>query len=321
MNNRRVTIVGGAGLTGRNIVKRLAARGAVITVASRNAVAAGFLRPMGDVGQIAPFDVGIADGAMLARLIAGRDTVISCAGILAEHGRNSFDLVHHRGPAMLARLAAEAGVRRFVHVSAIGADPRSPSAYARSKAAGEASVLAAFPGATIMRPSLIFGPEDGAFNLFGAMARALPALPLIGGGRTRFQPVFVDNVADAIVAVLDRPEAEGRIYELGGPEILTFRQMLELLLRVVRRPRALVPVPAGLASFLAYFLEFLPDPPLTRDQIKLLQIDNVVGPGMPGLAELGVAPAALGLVLPTYLDRFRKGGRFPPMVEAANRLT
>jgi len=321
MNNLRVTIVGGAGLTGRNIVKRLAARGAVITVASRNAVAAGFLRPMGDVGQIAPFDVGIADGAMLARLVAGHDTVISSAGILAEHGRNSFDLVHHRGPAMLARLATEAGVRRFVHISAIGADPRSPSAYARSKAAGEAAVLAAFPGATIMRPSLIFGPEDGAFNLFGAMARALPALPLIGGGHTRFQPVFVDNVADAVVAVLDRPEAEGRIYELGGPEILTFRQMLEMLLREVGRPRALVPVPAGLASFLAYFLEFLPDPPLTRDQIKLLQIDNVVGPGMPGLAELGVAPTALGLVLPTYLDRFRKGGRFPPVTEAVNRLT
>jgi NADH dehydrogenase len=310
MKNRRVTIVGGAGLTGRNIVKRLAARGAVIAVASRHAVSAGFLRPMGDVGQIAPIDVGIGEEAALAPLIEGCDTVISCAGILAEHGRNSFDLVHHRGPAMLARRAAAAGVRRFVHLSAIGADPYSPSAYARSKAAGEAAVLSAFPTATVMRPSLIFGPEDQAFNRFAAMARVAPVLPLIGGGKTRFQPVFVDNVADAVVTALDRPEAAGKIYELGGPEILTFRQMMELLLREIGRPRLLVPVPAPVAALLAYFLEFLPDPPLTRDQIKLLQVDNVVGPGMPGLAALGIPPMALELVLPTYLDRFRKGGRF-----------
>jgi NADH dehydrogenase len=310
MNNRRVTIVGGAGLTGRNIVKRLAARGAVIAVASRHAVSAGFLRPMGDVGQIAPVDAGIADEALLAQLIEGCDTVISCVGILAERGGNSFDLVHHRGPAMLARRAAASGVKRFVHLSAIGADPDSPSAYARSKAAGEAAVLRAFPAATIMRPSLIFGPEDQSFNRFAALARIAPALPLIGGGKTRFQPVFVDDVADAVVTALDRPDAEGKSYELGGPEILTFRQMMELLLREIGRPRLLVPVPAAAAALPAYVLEFLPDPPLTRDQIKLLGIDNVVGAGMPGLAELGIVPTALGLVLPTYLDRFRKGGRF-----------
>jgi NADH dehydrogenase len=309
MNHRRVTIVGGAGVTGRNIVKRLAARGAVIAVASRHAVSAGFLRPMGDVGQIQPVDLGIGEEAALAPLIEGSDTVISCAGILAEHGRNSFDLVHHRGPAMLARRAAAAGVKRFVHLSAIGADPHSPSAYARSKAAGEAAVRSAFPAATIMRPSVIFGPEDALFNRFAALARVAPVLPLIGG-KTRFQPVFVDNCANAVVTALDRPETEGKVYELGGPEILTFRQMMELLLREIGRPRLLLPVPAAMAAFLAYFLEFLPDPPLTRDQIKLLQVDNVVAAGMPGLEALGIVPTALGLVLPTYLDRFRKGGRF-----------
>jgi NADH dehydrogenase len=319
MKNRRVTIVGGAGFIGRNLVKRMAARGAVITVASPHAVRAGFLRPMGDVGQIATIDVGIADEATLAQLIEGRDTVICAAGIVTERGGNRFDLVHHRGPALLARLAARAGVRRFVHISAIGADPRSASIYARSKAAGEAAVQAAFPNATIMRPSLVFGPEDDFFNRFAALARRLPALPLIDGGEARFQPVFVGDVADAVVAALDRPETEGRIYELGGPEILTFRQMMELLLREIQRPRLLVPMPAALASFGAYFLEFLPDPPLTRDQVRLLRVDNVAAPGMPGLDTLGIAPTALGLVLPTYLDRFRQGGRFAPATEAANR--
>jgi uncharacterized protein YbjT (DUF2867 family) len=310
MKNRRITIVGGAGFIGRNIVKRLAARGAQIAVASPHAVRAGFLRPMGDVGQIAAIDVGISEEATLVQLIDGCDTVVCAAGILAEHRPGRFDLVHHRGPALLARLAAGAGVRRFVHISAIGADARSPSAYARSKAAGEAAVLAAFPAATIVRPSLVFGQEDRLFNRFAALARVAPILPLIGGGQTRFQPVFVGDVADAVVATLDRLEAEGKVYELGGPEILTFRQLMELLLVEIRRQRLLVPVPASLAAFGAYFLEFLPDPPLTRDQVKLLQVDNVVAPGIPGLQALGIVPTALELVLPSYLDRFRKGGRF-----------
>jgi NADH dehydrogenase len=310
MKTRRVTVVGGAGFIGRNIVKRLAARGAVIAVASPHAVSAGFLRPMGDVGQIAPIDVSIAEEATLAQLVDGCDTVICTAGTMTGA---RMDLVHHRGPAMLARLAARAGVRRFVHVSALGAAQHSPAEYARSKAAGEAAVLAAFPAATILRPSLVFGPDDNLFNRFATLARFAPVLPLIGGGETRFQPVFVGDVADAAVAVLDRPEAEGKVYELGGPEILTFRQLMELLLKEIRRSRLLLPVQAAFAAPAAYFLEFLPDPPLTRDQVALLQIDNVVTTGMPGLAELGVVPTTLDLILPTYLDRFRKGGRFAPV--------
>jgi uncharacterized protein YbjT (DUF2867 family) len=313
MKNRRVTIVGGAGFIGRNVVKRLAARGAVIAVVSPHAVRAGFLRPMGDVGQIATVDASISDEATLAQLVDGCDTVICAAGTFTAR---SFDLIHHRGPAMLAQLAAHAGARRFVHISAIGAASHSESAYARSKAAGEAAVLAAFPAATIIRPSLVFGPDDNLFNRFAAMARFAPIFPMIGGGETRFQPVFVGDVAHAVVAVLDRLEAEGKTYELGGPEVLTFRQLIELLLKEIHRPRLLVPVPAPIAAVGAYFAEFLPDPPLTRDQVKMLQVDNIVTPGMPGLEALGVVPTALDLILPTYLDRFRKGGRFAPLTQS-----
>jgi uncharacterized protein YbjT (DUF2867 family) len=318
MKNRRVTIVGGAGFIGRQIVKRLAARGAVIAVASPTAISAGFLRPMGDVGQIATVDVGIGNEAALAQLVDGSDTVICAAGVMVERRRGAFDLVHHRGPALLARLARQAGARRLIHISAIGADPHSPSSYARSKASGEVALRKTFPGATIFRPSLVFGPDDNLFNRFAALARVMPVLPLIAGGATLFQPVFVGDVADAVVAALDRSDSEGRLYELGGPEILTFRQLMERLLREIRRSRLLVPVPSRAADFAAYFLGFLPDPPLTRDQIKLLGIDNVAAPGRPGLEALGVVPTGLDLVLPTYLDRFRRGGRFAPATETAN---
>ncbi|HEY7989960.1 MAG TPA: complex I NDUFA9 subunit family protein [Stellaceae bacterium] len=312
MKNQRVTIVGGAGFIGRNIVKRLAARGARIAVASPHAVQAGFLRPMGDVGQIAAIDVGIGEETTLGQLIDGSDIVICAAGTF-DTGR--MDLVHHRGPAMLARLATRSGARRFLHVSAIGADAQSDSAYGRSKAAGEAAVFAAFPGATVVRPSLVFGPDDDLFNRFGAMARLLPVIPLIGGGETRFQPVFVGDVADAIVAALDRPDSAGKTYELGGPEILTFRRMMEMLLVEIRRSRLLLPIPAGPALFAAYFAEFLPSPLLTRDQVKMLSHDNVVATGMLDLKTLGIVPTALALILPTYLDRFRKGGRFAPATQ------
>jgi len=312
MRYRRVTILGGSGFIGRYIVKRLAQHRAIVTVVSRHAGDAGFLRPMGDVGQIALFEAGIADEPRLAAALAGSDAVICCAGILYEHGRQRFDLVHHRGPALLARLAKAAGARRFIHLSAIGADPGAPAAYARSKAAGEAAVRAAFPGATILRPSVVFGPEDDFFNRFAALARWLPALPLIGGGQTRFQPVYVADVAEAAMAGLDRHEAEGATYELGGPKIYSFKELMELLLAEINRRRVLVPLPFGLASLQAAFLEWLPTPPLTRDQVKLLQRDNVATPGQPGFAELGITPTVVELVLPTYLDRFRRGGRQAP---------
>ena len=309
MRNRRIAVFGGSGFIGRYVVKRLAERGAVVVAVSRHASEALFLKPFGDVGQIALIDAGIADEARLAAALSGAEAVVSSVGILYERGRQRFDVVHHQGPARLARLAAAAGAKHFVHVSAIGADPQAPAAYARSKAAGEAAVKAAFPAATILRPSLVFGPEDDFFNRFGAMACLLPALPLIGGGTTRFQPVYVGDVADAAVAALERADAQGKTYELGGPKAYSFRELMELLLAEIGRKRALINLPYGLASFEARFLECLPVPPLTRDQVKLLQRDTVVSPGALGLADLGIAPTALELVLPTYLDRFRRGSR------------
>jgi NADH dehydrogenase len=308
MRYRRVTVLGGSGFIGRYIVKRLAQRGAIVAVVGRHAGDAGFLRPMGDVGQIALIEANIGDEARLAGALAGSDAVICAAGILYQRGRQRFDLVHHQGPALLAGLAKGAGAKRFVHISAIGADPASPSAYARSKAAGEAAVRAAFPEATILRPSVVFGPEDDFFNRFAALARFMPALPLIGGGHTRFQPVYVGDVADAAMAALDRADAEGAVYELGGPKVYSFSELMQLLLRQIDRRRFLLPWPYGLAAFQAMFLERLPKPPLTRDQVKMLRRDNVVGQGRPGLADLGIDATAAELILPTYLDRFCRGG-------------
>jgi uncharacterized protein YbjT (DUF2867 family) len=317
MRYRRVTVLGGSGFIGRYIVQRLAQRGVIVAVVSRHASEAGFLRPMGDVGQIALIDAGIADEARLAAAVAGSDAVVCSAGILYERRRQRFDTVHRHGPGLLARLARAAGAKRFVHISAIGADPAAPAAYARSKAAGEGAVRDAFPEATILRPSLVFGPEDDFFNRFAALARYLPVLPLIGGGQTRFQPVYVGDVADAVMAVLDRPDAAGQTFELGGPNIYSFKELLALLLREVERRRAFVTLPFGLAAFQAAFLEWLPTPPLTRDQVKLLQRDSIAAPYRPGFADLAIAPTALELILPTYLDRFRRGGRAGAHLRAA----
>jgi uncharacterized protein YbjT (DUF2867 family) len=312
MHYRRVTILGGSGFIGRYVVQRLAARGAVIAVVSRNAGAASFLRPMGDVGQIALIDADLGDEARLAPALEGTDAVICAVGILHERGRQTFDAVHRDGPARLARLARATGAQHFVHLSAIGADQTAPSAYARSKSSGEAAVRAAFADAVILRPSIVFGPEDDFFNRFAALARFLPALPLIGGGHTRFQPVYVGDVADAVLAALEHKGAAGRVFELGGPRVYSFRELMEILLREIRRRRALINLPFALAKFEAFFLEWLPRPPLTRDQVRLLERDNVVTPGLPGLVDLGIVPTALELILPTYLDRFRRGGRFAP---------
>ena len=308
MRNLRTAVLGGSGFVGRYIVNRLAARGALVAVGCRHAEEAKFLKPMGSVGQIATVNVGLGDTASLPAFLAGNAALVNCVGILRESGGQTFELVHHTGPARLARLARDAGIGRLVHISAIGADSRSSSAYARTKAAGERAVGDAFPTATILRPSVVFGPEDQFFNRFAAMAMVSPALPLIGGGETRFQPVYVGDVADAALACLDDPATAGRTYELGGPNIYTLRELLELMLGEIRRKRRFIDLPFGLAGALARLMAVLPSPPLTRDQVELLRSDNIVGPGALGLASLGIAPAAVEAVLPTYLDRFRRGG-------------
>ena len=312
MTPRRVAIIGASGFIGRYIVRDLAHAGAVIAACSRHTSSAGFLKPMGDVGQIATFSADLGDERALSAVIAGADAVVNTVGILYERGKQRFDLVHGRGPGRLAALAAAAGVKRFVHFSALGADARSSAAYARSKAEGEAAVRQGFPGATIIRPSLVFGPEDAFFNRFAAMARFSPALPLIGGGATRFQPVYVGDVAAAVAAALTREDAVGKAYELAGPAVFTLRQLFALILHVTDRKRMLLPVPFGLAALQALFLEFAPRPMLTRDQVQMLRHDSIATPSAPGLAELGITPKALELVLPSYLDRYRHPSRFRP---------
>lgn len=300
MRDKVVTVFGGAGFIGRHLVRRLAARGAVIRVPTRLPEAAVHLLPMGDVGQIVLARFA-DDEATIRRLLEGAWAVVNLVGILFERRAGDFMRVHAKLPETIAGAAAELGVARMVHVSAIGADPASPSLYAQSKAAGEAAVRANFPRAVILRPSIVFGPEDSFFNRFAAMARIAPALPLVGGGATRFQPVYVGDVADAAVAALERPELDGNIFELGGPKVYTFKELLAYTLKVTGRRRLLVPLPFAIARLLARVLELLPTPPLTRDQVSLLERDNVVTPGMPGLEALGIAPTPLEAVVPGYL--------------------
>jgi NADH dehydrogenase len=263
---------------------------------------------MGDVGQVAPVAANIRDDASVSAAVEGADAVINLVGILYESGQQKFDAVHCDGAARIARASASAGVAQLIHVSAIGADSRATSKYARSKGDGEEAVKAAFEKAVILRPSILFGPDDDFFNRFASLARFAPVLPLIGGGATRFQPAYVRDVAEAVVAALNNPDTAGRTYELGGPEIYSFRQLLELLLTVIDRKRLLVPVPFWAAMVKAFFLEFLPVPPLTRDQVRLLRRDNVVTEGVAGFADLGISPTTAEVILPTYLSRFRRGG-------------
>jgi NADH dehydrogenase len=310
MTIRRVTVFGASGFIGRYVVKRLGQRGLVVAAATRDPDRAGVLRPMGDVGQIAPIRADVTSEPEARAAMTGADAVVNLVGILYEGGGQRFEAVHAEAAGRIGRLAKELGVARVVHVSALGADAGSGALYARSKAEGEQRLRGGFPGATIHRPSVVFGPEDDFFNRFAAMVRGFPILPLIGGGGTRFQPVYVGDVADALVKTLLEEGHAGRTYELGGPRVYTMRELFELLEAELGRRRPMMSLPWGLARLQARFLELLPVPPLTRDQVELLKRDNVVSAGAPGLAELGIAPTAVEVVLPTYMDRFRKGGWF-----------
>ncbi len=303
-----VTVFGGTGFVGRDVVRALARAGAEVRVAARRPNDALRLVPAGDVGQVIPVAANIRDDTSVAAAVKGADAVVNLAGILFERGRQTFEAIHVEGAARIAAAATDAGARRLIQFSAVGADATSQAAYGRSKARGEAAVRAAFPGATIMRPSLVFGPEDEFFNKFAGLTRLTPVLPLIGGGRTLFQPVYVGDVAHAVAAALEDPAAEAETYELGGPGIYSFQQLLAMMLDEIRRPRLLVPVPFWAAAAEAWFLEFMPAPLLTRDQVRMLKADNVVSAGGRGLADLGIAPTAIEIILPTYLARHRRGG-------------
>jgi len=310
MTGRRITVFGGSGFIGRHLVRRLARQGWIVRAAVRDPVRAAFLKPMGNVGQIVPLRVDLAEPRAIAAAIDGADAVVNLVGILHEGGTQRFAALHAAAPGHIAEAVKAQGIGSFVQVSAIGADGGSDALYARSKAEGEARARSAFPEVTVVRPSIVFGPEDSFFNRFATMAQYLPALPLIGGGRTRFQPVYVGDVAEAILRVLTMPEARGRTYELGGPAVYSFRALMVLTLETIGRRRPLIDLPWGAAMFQASILEHLPVPPLTRDQVRMLRRDNVVAPGAAGLAELGIEPTAVEAVIPTYLERFRRGGRF-----------
>ncbi|PWC36392.1 complex I NDUFA9 subunit family protein [Azospirillum sp. TSO35-2] len=308
-----ITVFGGSGFIGRHLIRRLAKSGAVIRIATRTPGKAAFLKTAGAVGQIVPFGTDCTKDESVARALQGADIAINLLGVLYERGAQSFQGVHTDAAGRIARLAAANGVTRMVHVSAIGADAASHSAYARSKAAGEQAVRAGFPAATILRPSIVFGPEDNFFNKFAAMAQKAPALPLIGGGKTRFQPVYVGDLADAIVAALELESAKGKTFELGGPRVYSFRELLELTQKEIRRHRPLVTIPWNIAESLGGLLEKVPllAPVLTRDQVELLKRDNIVAPGAPGFKELGITElATCEVILPTYLSRFIVGGRY-----------
>lgn len=308
MKDSLVTVFGGGGFLGRQVAQALMARGARVRVAQRDLATALRIKPLGALGQTQFVAADIRKPESVARAIVGSDVVINLVGVLS----GDFAGSHHEGAANVAKAAAEAGVRALVHVSAIGADAQSPSAYGRSKAAGEAAVRAAFPTATILRPSVIFGPEDQFLNRFAELIRLAPVVPVIAG-ETRFQPVYVADVAHAIANAAAEPALHGgKTYELGGPQIYSMRELNAWIAKAIGRERSFVAVPPALASFLA----MLPGGPVTRDQLAMLQKDNVVAPGTGGLAELGVAPTPMAAVADKWLVRYRRHGRFAGRVQA-----
>ncbi|MGA7268765.1 MAG: complex I NDUFA9 subunit family protein [Aestuariivirga sp.] len=309
-----ITIIGGSGFLGRHIVRALAKRGYRIRAACRRPDLAGHLQPLGVPGQVMPVQANVRYPASLAAACDGAYAVINLTGVLYSAGAQSFDAIHAFGAEASAKAARAARARVFIQMSAIGADPGSSAAYARSKAEGEARARAAFPGAIILRPSIVFGPEDSFFNRFAGLARFAPALPLIGGGATKFAPVFVGDVAEAVARLVDRGEADGKTYELGGPEVLTFKQLMQFTLNTIERKRLLIPVPWNVARLQGLILGLLPKPLLTADQVELLKSDNVVSEAAQRekrtLDGLGIAAQGIEGIVPGYLYRFRKAGQF-----------
>lgn len=327
MADRVATIFGGSGFIGRHLIGRLAKQGWVLRIAVRRPARASFLKALGDVGQITPIRAPLQDPVAIEDAVRGATAVVNLVGVLHERGAQGFAAVHARGAQGVAAAAAAAGVENLVHISAIGANLHGEADYARSKGAGEAAVKTAFPRVTILRPSIVFGPEDAFFNRFAAMARFTLALPIIGGGiigglrggirdgvrwsgGSKFQPVYVGDVAAAIAACLADKRHQGQTYELGGPRVYDFAELMTLMLHEIRRKRLLVPVPFAVAEIMAWPMELLPVPPLTRDQVRMLRRDNVVANDARTLADFGITPTSVEVILPTYLDRYRPHGRF-----------
>ncbi|AGA05314.1 complex I NDUFA9 subunit family protein [Sinorhizobium meliloti] len=317
-----VTIFGGSGFVGRHVVRALAKRGYRIRVAVRRPDLAGHLQPLGNVGQISFVQANLRYRRSVDRAVDGADHVINCVGVLFESGRNTFEAVQDFGARAVAEAARATGAT-LTHISAIGADANSESSYARTKGRAEAAILETLPAAVILRPSIIFGPEDGFFNKFAEMARFSPVLPLIGGGNTKFQPVYVTDVAEAVARSVDGTLTGGTIYELGGPQVLSFRECLDIMLKTIDRKRSFVSLPFGIASLMGSVASLVPfiTPPLTADQVVLLKSDNVVSAKAEAegrtLAGIGIEPTMLESILPTYLVRYRPHGQYTRSGRAA----
>lgn len=300
-----VVVFGGTGFLGRRLVHRLAAEGVVVRVAVRHPDGARSALPAADLDQVTFFRADVRDQASVAAAIAGADAVVNAVSAYVEKGGLTFETVHVQGAEMVAREAGRLGVARLVLVSGIGADPQSRSLYIRSRGRGELAVQQAFQDATIVRPSAMFGAGDALFGTLADLARLLPVLPLIGGGRTRLQPVYVEDVAEAVTRILADPKTVGRTYELAGPEVYTLRDLVRFTLRVIGKQRLLMPVPFAVAEIQARLFEFLPSPPLTTGQVDLLKADSVASGALPGLRELDILPKAVEEVVPTYIGRSR----------------
>jgi NADH dehydrogenase len=324
--SKLVTIFGGSGFVGRYVTRRMAKAGWRVRVAVRNPNEAIFVKPYGVVGQVEPVFCNIRDEASVRSVMNGADAVVNCVGILAEVGKNRFDAVQAEGPERIARIAAAEGVKRMVHVSAIGADAASDSDYARTKAIGEAGVLKHLPEAVILRPSIVFGPEDQFFNRFAGMTRMGPILPVVGAD-TLFQPVYVDDVAKAAELAVTGQVAGG-VYELGGPEVVSFRNLMNRMLEVINRRRLVLNIPFFAARIMAFGFDMLQtlsaglikNGMITRDQVKNLGRDNVVGGTEKTFADLRIEPVTLSSVLPEYLWRFRPSGQYDAIKKSAKNL-
>ena len=307
MNGKLVTIFGGSGFIGKTLVQHLAKAGYRVRVAVRHPNNALFVKPLGDLGQIHIAQANTRNKASVVAAGRGSDIVINLVGVLYESGKQSFQKVHVDGAGLIAEVSTQMGVDKLVHLSSIGADDEAASKYSRSKAAGEALVKENFPGATIIRPSIIFGPDDNFFNKFAAFAKMFRMLPVICGD-TKFQPVYVGDVATAIENILSSDKAAGKTYELGGPKVYSFRELLEMVNKVTEQDVLLIPVPIQIAYFKAFFLGMLPNPMVTMDQIRSMEVDNVASGA--GLEDLGVNPTPVEAIVPNYLVHFKPSGQF-----------
>ncbi len=311
MSITQVTVFGGSGFIGRAIVRALAQGGLRVRVAVRRIELAEPVKTAGDVGQVTVMRTNLRNIGSVAAAIDGSQAVINAAGIPFQRGRQRYQTVHVAGARAIAEAATAAGVERLVHMSGIGADQRgSQNRYIRSKVDAEDAIVAGFPSATFLRPSVVFGPDDVMFNRLARIAAMAPFMPVVGKGSAKVQPVFVGDVGSAAAAVLARPETARTVFDLGGPRVYTYREIAGLVLREIDRDKPILGVPAALMKFAGFFAEFLPVPPLTYDQVDLLTQDNVARPGAPGLTALGIQATAAEAILPTYLDRFRAGGRY-----------